>query len=119
MSRSLRQLWAVRERYIKEERGWGENDISGAAGCHHDGEDEDSLLEESSSDDDELDRPCVEKRESSEGRAISHLKESENVVVQDRLNAVDDYYVSPLLPGFYLTLMKPQSEKSYQTSSPW
>ena len=116
MSRSLRQLWAVRERFIKEERGWGENDTGCRDECHGDeesGDDEDSLLEESSaSSDGAPDRGSNQKNEGPEVQLISHIKESENANVQNRLDAVDDFYVSPLLLECHSALMQSQSEKS-------
>ena len=98
MSRSLRQLWDVRERYIKEERGWGKDDIwdndKSQASNGADRDNEASLMEESSCSDDENAHDHVEKRELSDKPPVKHQKETENDAVQSRLDAVNDYYVS-------------------------
>ena len=98
MSRSLRQLWDVRERYIKEERGWGEDDTVGKNGClasdNVDSDEEASLLEESSSSGDENAHEKVKKGLFSGEQSAKHPKETKNETVRSRLDAVNDYYVS-------------------------
>lgn len=105
MSRSLRQLWDVRERYIKEERGWSDENASKNDDRDDDDEDE-SLLEESSSDN-EVNEEYKEAKESNgipEERRDLHIKETDDVSVQSRLDAVGDYYVStPLQLLVWLT----------------
>ena len=96
MSRSLRQLWDVRERYIREERGWAEllND--------HNESDEEHENEMNDDDDSLPESPeCVEKKRLSkygkdDNGLFENEKETDNVMVQQRLDTVDAYYVSPM-----------------------
>ena len=95
MSRSLRQLWDVRERYIKEERGWGDilDDKDHDNDEKHDPVDDDD-------DDSLLDSPeCVEKKQLPRGTAgveqkYKSTEETSNEKIQEQLDAVDIYYVS-------------------------
>ena len=83
MSRSLRQLWNVREEFIKFERGWDDSkDI-----------DDHPLIDVENSE------PDIEAIES-EGRdqkmpsVKAHVRETDNDDVQGRLDAIEDFYVS-------------------------
>lgn len=110
MSRSLRQLWDVRERYIKEERGWGED--NGQSQEEDDDEHDDSDDANNDEDDDSLlDSPeCVEKKQlpkrSRSVDGISRLPETNDREVQRRLDGIDEYYVSANLYLHKLKLMK-------------
>ena len=103
MSRSLRQLWDVRERYIKEERGWG-----GAAADLEDERDDDDTREDKIGDDDdyddgdsdsELDSPeCIERRALPrlplrDHNNLDRRRETDDNDAQERLDTVDTYYV--------------------------
>ena len=108
MSRSLRQLWDVRERYIKEERGWG-----GAAGDGEDPDDNHDTHEDNDDDDDEndddgdseLDSPeCIERkvlpRIPPRGHPnLDRRRETDDDDAQERLDTVDAYYVSQQVLG--------------------
>lgn len=106
MSRSLRQLWEVRERYITEERGWGamkdfdhEGDESASDVRNDDDEDEHSLVNSPE---------CVEKRQLPDGtdvrKGLPRIQETDDEDIQTRLDAIDDYYVSSLLSEHILWL---------------
>lgn len=86
MSRSIRQLWDVREKYIKYERGWNDT-IKDDEGC----KDADSDSESEDEDDDEDAAPRSPKKRQISPNQSEH--ETDNEVVQKRLNAVNDYYV--------------------------
>jgi hypothetical protein len=79
MTRAIRQLWEERERFLKYDRGWDENDTRDRlAGIG-----------------DEV-RDAVES-EISEGAKRSddnRKRESDDEDVQSRLDAVEDFYVS-------------------------
>ena len=108
MSRSLRQLWDVRERYIKEERGWGESNVAAPARpSRQDDEDEDdenSLIEESilaggleessSSAESSQGDENVKGLRGAVPAALKSQRETSDKVVQSRLDAVEYYYVS-------------------------
>lgn len=80
MSRSIRQLWDVREKYIKYERGWNgtgkENEEIRSTNLTN-------VVQKKETSDEVLHPNNGPKRE----------KETENVSVQRRLNAVEQYYV--------------------------
>jgi len=86
MSRSIRQLWDVREKYIKFERGWNDT-TKDDQGCMHDKSDSDS--------EDDHDHVEGAQGSSNKNQDLPHQAEHEtdNDVVQTRLNAVNDYYV--------------------------
>lgn len=86
MSRSIRQLWDVREKYIKYERGWNDT-IKDDEGCKN----ADSDSESEDEDDDEDAAPRSPKERQISPNQSEH--ETDNEVVQKRLNAVNDYYV--------------------------
>ena len=77
MSRPIRQLWIVREEYMKFERGW-----NGAS------DDEGTCSSDSDSEDEHTHSKAVEKP-----KDVSQ-KETEDNFVQERLDTVDVYYVS-------------------------
>lgn len=81
MSRSIRQLWDVREKYIKYERGWNgrDEDHEGSEEARSETNDEDDVLVKFESPRNDFD-PEMEK-------------ETENAAVQRRLDAVENYYV--------------------------
>ena len=94
MSRSIRQLWDVREKYIRSERGWNtlpkkkQSQLEGAP--NEDVNDEDNIQ----NDDDEQHDSSSD--ESDTEHHSDTVRETENVVVQDRLDALNNFYVSLL-----------------------
>lgn len=79
MSRSIRQLWGVREEYIKYERGWNATT------------NDDEFPDQGTSDDD-VDVDDLTKHEDTKTDKIVIETEDENA--QRRLDAVQSYYVS-------------------------
>ena len=86
MSRSVRQLWDVRESFMKFERGW-----NGIEGNNEDASEEN----ENYSPDDEQRREAGLNGKSSS----KNLKETTDEDIQSRLDAIEDFYVS-LPSGF-------------------
>jgi len=86
MSRSIRQLWDVRERFMKYERGWNET-IKDDEGCMQEDSNSDSEDEDDDADD--------AQRSPHKHQELPNQAENEtsNEVVQRRLNAVNHYYV--------------------------
>ncbi len=91
MSRSIRQLWDVREKFIEYERGWNRSK-----------DDYDSMDEQPDfeSDDDgvegEAERPSARLKDEEPKRE----QETDNEEVQRRLDAIDSFYVrTPSLEG--------------------
>ena len=94
MSRSLRQLWEVREKYIRAERGWNAisdddhdedlNDEEGSNFAESDGGDQQEFIT----------RERIEIKSSSEHQKMKHEKETDDEEVQRRLDAIKEYYVS-------------------------
>lgn len=84
MSRSIRQLWDVREKFIKYERGWNLSK-----------DDHESLREDSEfeSDDDDAEgeagQPCAHLTDEESKRE----NETDNEEVQTRLDAINNFYV--------------------------
>lgn len=78
MSRSVRQLWDVREKFIKYERGWGgiETDNTAAEPPEWDMGNE------------------VTRGEESSRNEVHETRETDNEYVQQRLDMVEDFYVS-------------------------
>ena len=108
MSRSLRQLWDVRENYIREERGWGESSVAAPARPTRkeveDEYDENSLIEESilagglevsssSAESSQGDENMKGPRGAMPASPMPR-RETFDKVVQSRLDAVEYYYVS-------------------------
>lgn len=86
MSRSIRQLWDVREKFIKYERGWNESSED-----KHDCESEDP---HSGSEDGEDEEDGAQEREPDRDETIIKIEnETDDPSVQQRLDAVNDYYV--------------------------
>lgn len=83
MSRSLRQLWDVRENFIKYERGWNESlkPNMRPESPKSSEEDKSSASPSGSMNDDDSEKISI------------HAKETDNPDVQRRLDAVNDYYV--------------------------
>ena len=98
MSRSLRQLWEVREEFIKFERGWEDEEKKGPTleeqVAELDLEDDQDIEDASKRSGDILNRD----QSASQDRRI---KETDNEDVQNRLDAVEDFYVSKF-PTFQL-----------------
>ena len=117
MSRSLRQLWNVREKYIKEERGWSDED-AGKKDDSDDIDEDESLLEESSSGNESNENLKEDAKpiDLPEQCRHEHLKETDDPSVQSRLNAVEDYYVCTTLQSLALA-HRVHSEMLYQTFS--
>ena len=84
MSRSIRQLWDVREKFIKYERGWNRSK-----------DDCDSLHEDSDVESDDDDAECEAEQPSArlKGEEPKREKETDNEEVQRRLDAIDNFYV--------------------------
>lgn len=79
MSRSIRQLWNVREKYIKHERGW----------------DEASRSNEETSENSEIDEDSENSEKVSSLRdVIQPADETEDLEVRRRLDAIEKFYVS-------------------------
>ena len=91
MSRSLRQLWEVREEFIKFERGWEAEEKKEPTleeqMAELDLEDDQDIEDNLSRSEDLLseDQAAMEKRP---------IKETDNKDVQERLDAVEEFYVS-------------------------
>ncbi|KAL9593004.1 MAG: hypothetical protein Q9179_006173 [Wetmoreana sp. 5 TL-2023] len=101
MSRSIRQLWDVRERFIRHERGWNEapndNASTGSSG---------SVIEEDESDktqDSEAVLNALQKDSKAEDE-----RETSDEGVQGRLDATEEFYRNALpdLQSFVLVLWK-------------
>ncbi len=86
MSRSIRQLWDIREKYVEYERGWNRSR-----------DDSDSLLEysELENDDSDVQAEAERSRSSAHSRKEEHKqeKETDNIEVQRRLNSINSFYV--------------------------
>ena len=90
MSRSLRQLWDVREEFIKAERGWNDPINEDEATSDHE------RLEEDEEEEENLAKGEVPaEHEKTETKYIPEgpEKEADNDEVQRRLDAVNAYYV--------------------------
>lgn len=102
MSRSLRQLWEVREEYMKFERGWEDPESKERALK----ETLEVQLKELDLDDEEGEVGNGEVQGDAETSAPSKgntakpefTKETDNLDVQGRLDAVNTFYVSPWKP---------------------
>lgn len=83
MSRSIRQLWDVREKFIKYERGWNRSK-----------DDYDSLHEDSELENDDDDAECEAQGPSarSKDEEPKREKETDNEEVQRRLDAINSFY---------------------------
>ena len=86
MSRSIRQLWDVREEFIKYERGWNQSK-----------EDDDSLHDEFDSqfgsDDNDEDGEAKQFGPPLKDEELEREKETDNEEVQRRLDAINSFYV--------------------------
>ncbi|KAL9064010.1 MAG: hypothetical protein Q9161_009143 [Pseudevernia consocians] len=99
MSRSIRQLWDVREKFIKYERGWNRSK-----------DDCDSLHEDSDVESDDDDAECEAEQPSArlKGEEPEREKETDNEEVQRRLDAIDNFYRDnlPLLQSVIVVFWK-------------
>lgn len=104
MSRSIRQLWEVREKFVEYERGW--NDLREN---EHD-ESYDDCETDSDDDDDDGNEQRSPHHANSKQAEIKNVKETEDRGVQDRLDAVDEFYVWIILsiPTSRLTVCSAQ-----------
>lgn len=87
MSRSIRQLWDVREKFIKYERGWNWSK-----------EEDDDLLHndfdsQCGSDDNDEDGEAKQSRPPSKHEELEREKEMDSEEVQRRLDAIENFYV--------------------------
>ena len=82
MSRSIRQLWDVREKFIKYERGWNRSK-----------NDYDSLHEDLELASDDEDGGAKQSGARPKAKEPERVKETENEEVQRRLDAIDCFYV--------------------------
>ncbi|KAL8645443.1 MAG: hypothetical protein Q9226_007300 [Calogaya cf. arnoldii] len=89
MSRSIRQLWEVREQYIRHERGWDEVRKADSEG---------SIIEEDASDEPEDNKISKDER----------VPETDDKEVQRRLDVVEQFYRNalPQLQSLVLVLWK-------------
>ena len=113
MSRPLRQLWQVREEFIKHERGWREE-----------GEDEDkpdpninledrlSKLELGDEGEKLVNGEKKEQAKPKEQRRVSPPKETDDEDVQARLDAVEVYFVCFMIRGLMTVLTAYSAESS-------
>ena len=111
MSRSIRQLWDVRQKYIKFERGWDGTEKHGHTSNGVSEEDDAEAFTDS-----EDERPeTVEEFEE------EHLdiKETENIEVQRRLDAIEHFYVSPLIDLQRCMAKYINSATPYRISNHW
>ena len=100
MSRSIRQLWDVREKYIKHERGWNDPSKKGKdSNCEtrvdsEDEQDEDKILGMSGD--------CDSSQEYS-GTDLDDVDHLNNEPVKRRLNLIQEFYVCiiQLEPKFF------------------
>ena len=94
MSRSIRQLWDVRENFIKYERGWNRSK-----------DDYDSLHEGSDSGSDGNDKDGEAKQSSARSKDEEPVreKETDSEEVQRRLDAINSFYVCNIrYPSVYV-----------------
>ncbi|KAL8992042.1 MAG: hypothetical protein Q9169_007418 [Polycauliona sp. 2 TL-2023] len=101
MSRSIRQLWEVREQYIRHERGWNEVN-KGNASPDSDG----SVIEEDESD--EPEEKTTDSSASGKGPKDERRPETQDEEVQRRLDAIETFYRNalPHLQSLVLVLWK-------------
>ncbi|KAL8874727.1 MAG: hypothetical protein Q9198_006825, partial [Flavoplaca austrocitrina] len=101
MSRSIRQLWEVREQYIRHERGWDEVRKSNASP-----ESDGSMIEEDDSD--ELEGKTAAASTSERQPKAERPPEIEDEEVQRRLDAIERFYRNalPHLQSLVLVLWK-------------
>lgn len=81
MSRSIRQLWDVREKFIQFERGWNGRD---------DGNGETESIQSGSHD---AEADMLFQEEGRTQKEPKHERETQDESVQRRLDAVEEYYV--------------------------
>ncbi|KAL8809627.1 MAG: hypothetical protein Q9223_007897, partial [Gallowayella weberi] len=101
MSRSIRQLWDVREQYIRHERGWNEDPKDDASAAS-----DESIIEEDESDDGQS-RSAATNAHPQTSKEKS-LRETDDEEVQRRLDAVEKFYRDslPHLQSVILVLWK-------------
>lgn len=87
MSRSIRQLWDVREKFIKYERGWNWSKEEDDDLLHNDF---DSQI---GSDDNDEDGEAKQSRPPSKHEELEREKETDSEEVQRRLDAIENFYV--------------------------
>ena len=95
MSRSIRQLWDVREKYIKYERGWNGLVQGDRSGTDSDSENEDGH-----------ERVAVTHEGEEQDNRISE-RETDNEDLQRRLDTIDRFYVCALFPDLFITDLIP------------
>ena len=86
MTRSIRQLWDVREKYIKHERGWNEEQ-------HDDDQCSREGSEFEDGDESEVEVDADLPKQVSKVAVYPNVKETDDEDVQNRLNAINDFYV--------------------------
>ncbi|KAL8964362.1 MAG: hypothetical protein Q9183_004504, partial [Haloplaca sp. 2 TL-2023] len=101
MSRSIRQLWDVRERFIRHERGWNEVPEDRASSSSSG-----SMIEEDDSDKAESDEVAAEVPP--EDDVSTNEPETQDEEVQARLDTIEEFYhnVLPHLQSVVLVLWK-------------
>ena len=87
MSRSIRQMWDIREKFIKYERGWNRS-RNDCASLHEDSEFE--------SNDDDPEDEVEGQAARSKDKGCKGEKETDNEEVQRRLDAINSFYVRTL-----------------------
>ena len=99
MSRSIRQLWDVRERFIRHERGWNEVPEDRASSSSSG-----SMIEEDDSDKAESDKVALEAPP--EDDVSKREPETQDEEVQARLDTIEEFYVNvSILRDWHLLIL--------------
>ena len=101
ISRSVRQLWDVREKFMKYERGWNRSKMD------HESLHDDLELE---SDDDAAESKAKREPSLLKNEEAKWQKETDNEGVQRRLDAIDSFYVRTVKTKKCQTLITVQYE---------
>ena len=107
MSRSIRQLWDVREKFIKYERGWNRSK-----------DDHDSFHEDPEAGSDNEDGAAQDPAARSKDIEPERVKETDNEETQKRLDAINDFYVRKTKYRRISSIDPYASTKLYHISSP-
>ncbi|PGG97216.1 hypothetical protein AJ79_09299 [Helicocarpus griseus UAMH5409] len=95
MTRGMRQLWEERERFLKYDRGWEATEF-------------DDRSPPGIPDDFDLDSGEVKPKKKKSDAGFQNVKESDDPYVQERLDAVEDFYSQafPNLQSIVIVLLK-------------
>ncbi|KAK2777576.1 Factor arrest protein 11 [Emmonsiellopsis sp. PD_33] len=99
MTRAIRQLWEEREKFLKYDRGWDAKEFGDRAPPDDSTDIEDSEAESTKERKDMAQQP---------DSGFEHVKESDDLYVQSRLDAVEDFYsqAMPHLQSIVIVLLK-------------